>query len=511
MHTKRTIFIIITIVFIPLLFFRCTKKEKEEVTVIQPEAVEIEVDVPQVHWEKSIGVLPVKSESMSLVKNSLADLVSSRLYSDLSKIQGLKVYSPVTSELVDQSILQADYLLKTDITEEEEEQMSIQVQLIDAKKEVNRPAKIYGETFHSLFAVEEGAAKTVAEKLGYTMGTGESISLETTSPEVRKLYLEAQGFQVQGKRESVNQAVEKYKEALRIDSTFTQAWIGLAESYLQIVYSGWDRNVVWPKLAHEASLKAVHYDSTQAEAYLMLGQVYLAWGDFKQAEQTYKKALKINNNLDQAWIGLGQIYSQFGLYEASLKVFDKALSLKPDDAGVSLNYAMILVGLRQYKESEKVFRRILTIHPEEQYFHSFLALTQFYQDNISNAASEIQLGLKSEVYRPFSHAVLGMIYTKQGKLDEALSEVELEVKPYVGNNGSLASAVAAIYALLKRDGQAVQWLEKAIQFGYREYPWVMNDPNFKDLHNDGRFIQLMEKVKENWKKNMELYNREGSA
>ena len=257
MHTKRTVFIFITIIFITLHFFRCAKNEKEEVTFIQPEAVEVKVDVPQVHWEKSIGVLPVKSESMSLVNSSLADLVSNRLYYDLSRIQGLKVYSPVTSELVDQSILQADYLLKTNIAEEEEEQMSIQIQLVDAKKEDDRTSGIYEETFHSLFAVEESAAGTVAKKLGYTLDTRESVSLETTSPEVRKLYLEAQALRIQEKRESVNQAVEKYKEALRIDSTFTQAWIGLAESYLQIVYSGWDRNVVWPKLAHEASLKAV--------------------------------------------------------------------------------------------------------------------------------------------------------------------------------------------------------------------------------------------------------------
>ncbi len=509
MNTKRTFFMVITFMFITLIILQCAKKEKQAPVLIQSEAIEVQVDVPQVHWEKSIGVLPLKSETMSLINSSLTDLVSSALYSDLSKIHGLKVYSPTTVELVDQSMLQADYLLTTNITEEDEEQMSIQVQLIDAKKD--NADRIYGETFHSLFAVEEGAAKTVAEKLGYRMDTGESVSLETTSPEVRKLYLEAQALRIREKRESVNQAVEKYKEALRIDSTFTQAWVGLAESYLEIVHRGWDRNLVWQRLANEASLKAVHYDSTQADGYLMLGQVYLAWGDFKKAEQSFKKALQINSNLDEAWIGLGQIYSQFGLYDASLKVLNKALSLKPDDIGVSLNYGMILVGIKKYKEGENVFRRILTIHPEEQYFHSFLALTQYYQDNISGAANEIQLGLKSEVYRPFSHAVLGMIYAKQGKLDDSLGEVEIEVKPYVGNNGSLASAVAAIYALLKRDGQAVQWIEKAMQFGYHEYPWVMNDPNFKNLRDDDRFVQLMEKMKENWKKNMELYNVGGTA
>ena len=102
MNINKSIFVIFMIIIV--LFSQCAKKEKEKDIIIQPEAVEIEVDVPETQWEKSIAVLPLKSENISLNSGYLADLVSNRLYSDLSKIQNLKVYSPATAELVNQSI-----------------------------------------------------------------------------------------------------------------------------------------------------------------------------------------------------------------------------------------------------------------------------------------------------------------------------------------------------------------------------------------------------------------------
>ena len=92
------------------------------------------------------------------------------------------------------------------------------------------------------------------------------------------------------------------------------------------------------------------------------------------------------------------------------------------------------------------------------------------------------------------------------EIDQALGEVELEVKPHVGNNGSLATAVAAVYTLMERNGLALEWLEKAVSWGYAEYSWLANDPNFKTLHQDERFIRFMETLKKAWDENRMRYS-----
>ena len=162
--------------------------------------------------------------------------------------------------------------------------------------------------------------------------------------------------------------------------------------------------------------------------------------------------------------------------------------------------------MQEYGTAEAELRRVLRIHPDKAYFHSFLALARYYQDDFEEATRELNQGFRAESYRPFSHAVKAMIHVKQGRLDDALGEVEMEVKPYVGNNASLATAVAAVYVLLNRNGEAIQWLEKAVSWGYKEYLWLAYDPNFKELMGDERFHHILDGLKKTWEENMRRYN-----
>jgi hypothetical protein len=41
----------------------------------------------------------------------------------------------------------------------------------------------------------------------------------------------------------------------------------------------------------------------------------------------------------------------------------------------------------------------------------------------------------------------------------------------------------------------LKWLEKAIQRGNENYPWFESDPNWSALHDDPRFLELMDQIK----------------
>ena len=290
-----------------------------------------------------------------------------------------------------------------------------------------------------------------------------------------------------------------------MDSTFAPASVALAESYLQINRSGWDHKPLWLRLAQQASFNAIQLDPDLAEAYLQLGEVYLAWGDARQAEEKFRETLRINPNLSEAWAGLGHIFLQYGLYEPCMEVYDRALTLNPGDVSVSLSRAMILNGWKRFEEAERELRTVLNLNSDKKYIHTFLALTLHYLGDYKRAEKEIEFGMESGEYIPLAHAVLGMINARTGRLDDALGKVELEVKPHVHNNASLATAVAAVYALLNQNGQAMTWLEKAASWGYKEYIWLANDPNFDGLREDERFLQFLETMKTQWEINMQRY------
>jgi tetratricopeptide (TPR) repeat protein len=307
-------------------------------------------------------------------------------------------------------------------------------------------------------------------------------------------------------REQIDLAIQKFKEVLRMDTTYVPAHLALTDAYLKIVNEQWDRNPVWLRLAQDAAQKAMQIDQGSAEGYLRLGNIYLMRGDFKHADEEFRKALKYNSNLEYGWIGLGKVFSHFGLYYPCLEAYDKALSLNPKNSEVTMSRAMILTGLGKYSKAEEEIQRAIRFQSNKVYLNSFLALVKYYLDDLKEAERNVQIGIKSQEYLPFSHAVLAMIYAKKGEFDKALAEVELEVKPFAGNDASLASAVAAVYSLLGRNGQAIQWLEKAVSWGYGEYPWLANDPNFRGMRGDERYNKILNEMKQVWEYNMSQYS-----
>ncbi|MBN2029826.1 tetratricopeptide repeat protein [bacterium] len=503
---KKQVFI--GFIFLAIIILFSCGKEKEEKSVEDlfyplDESI-VKVDVPQVSWEESIAVVPPDDQQDHIQDDPFSILFHAELVSRLSETAEFKIVTPPTEEWIDQENLKVDYILKN-----KRERDRWMLQLVSTQNDSVLWADYHRTDAESILTVTEQVSANITTLLKGDYDRIYPLEETAATPQITELYLEAKSHLLRGTREEIDLAVEKFKTILRIDTTYTPAYLGLAESYLKITNDLSDPNPVWLRLAQDASLKAVQLDPNLGEGYLRLGQVYLARGDFLHAEQAFRQTVKINANAEEAWIGLGQIYSHFGLYQPCLEVYDRALSLNPADASVLLSRALIHIGFTQYREAEEDIQRLLRIHPEDLFYHSFLGLVLYYQNHFTGALNALRTGVQSDAYRSFSHAVLGMVYAKQGLLDDALAEVELEVKPYVGHDGSLATAVAAVYTLIRQNGQAVQWLEKAVDWGYREYPWLANDPNFIDLHQDERFVTLLTRIKAVWEENMRLYSPEG--
>lgn len=82
-------------------------------------------------------------------------------------------------------------------------------------------------------------------------------------------------------------ALSAYKEAVRLDPDFTEAYIGLGASYMALQ--------MWEK-AIEALIRATQSDYEFAEGHFLLGLAYLAKGEIQSAEEEYKILRELKNN-----------------------------------------------------------------------------------------------------------------------------------------------------------------------------------------------------------------------
>jgi tetratricopeptide (TPR) repeat protein len=131
--------------------------------------------------------------------------------------------------------------------------------------------------------------------------------------------------------DALNKAEKIYHQALEYDSTYAQAWAGLAMVY-------WDKHYQDTYFATNfldsvmilADI-AISNDNQIAEAYSLKGDYYRENGKYQQASEEYEKSIKINPNYWQAYRGQAEMYGTYS--RNAVKAFENmnmALKLNHD-------------------------------------------------------------------------------------------------------------------------------------------------------------------------------------
>ena len=90
--------------------------------------------------------------------------------------------------------------------------------------------------------------------------------------------------------------------------------------------------------------------------------------------------------------------------------------------------------------------------------------------------------------------ILGELYTRIKRYSEGL-KLDRKLVRLKPENPTAHYNLACSYALLERRAEAVRNLKDAIEKGYNDFKWMMQDQDLKGLHNYTKFKQILEKHK----------------
>ena len=94
---------------------------------------------------------------------------------------------------------------------------------------------------------------------------------------------------------------------------------------------------------------------------------------------------------------------------------------------------------------------------------------------------------------------LGDAYTKRGYHEKGL-EVDLRLSRLRPKDPTVFYNLACSYSLLGQIGSALESLEKALALGYRDFRFLLSDPDMENLRKDSRFTQLLQKFRKGKKR-----------
>jgi hypothetical protein len=90
--------------------------------------------------------------------------------------------------------------------------------------------------------------------------------------------------------------------------------------------------------------------------------------------------------------------------------------------------------------------------------------------------------------------ILGGLYTKTGRIEDGL-RMDRRLVRLQPHNSTARYNLACSLALCRRRSDAIRALKQAVELGYRDFDWMLHDPDLEALKSHPEFVALLEQVK----------------
>jgi serine/threonine-protein kinase len=359
---------------------------------------------------------------------------------------------------------------------------------------------------HDIITLQDEIASKIVEGLKVRISQSEQEQLSrpvTTHAEAYELALRGKHLLIKStfqtyRKEHLDDAVRMFKEALTLDPNFAQAWAGLGRCYTNYVIRGLGGSTYY-ELAEEAFDRALSLDETLIDARIFRVYICLFKGQKQRAREEMKGLLQRAPNDATVHAVAANLYRWDGLYEAALQQYSTRITLFPVAAPEGYSgRARIFTYQGDYDKAITEFKKGLAIEPQHAGLRSFLAETLYYTGEVDEAMELLNETLQSNPNVQYTHLFLAMCLVKKGKIEQARRLIDEQVIGFAEADGDGAFWLGSLWALLGEKGEAIRWLQKAIEIGYENYPWFERNPNLDSLREEPQLRELIDGLRIRW-------------
>jgi serine/threonine-protein kinase len=454
------------------------------------------------HVINSVAILPFVNGSHNPNAEYLSDGLTESIISSISQLPNLKVMSRsavfrykgqnIDAQEVGRKLGVGAVLMGT--VDQIGDSLIIKTELID----VSDGSQLWGEQYNrkisDLISVQQEISWKISKRLRLRL-TGEDekriTKHYTENTEAYQLYLKGRYFWNKRDKESLNNGIRSFQDAIKIDPGYALAYSGMADSYALLADIGAVApNEAMPR-AKAAAERAIELDNELAEGYTSLAFVKLSYDwAWPAAESDFKRALELNPNYATAHQWYASYLLQMGRYDDATEEIKRAQQLDPLSLIINANKGYYLYFARQYDDAIEQYRKTLEIDPNFGVGRFYLAQAYVQKKMYGEAIAEFQKLITTPGDDLETAAALGYAYAQSGRRAEAqkiLTEIiELSKTRYVS-----PLYIATIHTGLGERDQAIEWLYKAYDARHPGLVLIKVDPMFDSLRGDERFQQLL--------------------
>ena len=318
--------------------------------------------------EQSVAVMPCKDLSAPDVPTPLTQGFAEEIIVGLTKLPDLRVINVASViellarkadiETIGETLNVATVLECT--LQLMGETVRVRAQLVEAAtgdvlwalESIDGPAA-------DLFSIQDSVARAVADQLQVVLAVGEDTPLvaqATTVPGAHDAYMLGRYLWNQRTGESVLAAIEQFDRAVRLDSTYAEAYIGLADSYLVLDYYTEDVDFATHiELGLDAARTANKLSPDLGETHAAVAWGLFGQGHWDEAEEEFEAAIALSPGYASGHQWFGNLLRYTGRAEAAIAHHERAVELDPLSKVISLELGRALLISGRIEEAVQRF------------------------------------------------------------------------------------------------------------------------------------------------------------
>ena len=237
-----------------------------------------------------------------------------------------------------------------------------------------------------------------------------------------KHYLQGQGYLYRFDHgDNINNAVQAFEKAIAIDSSYGDAYVGLAQSQRKSFVKTKDSSLLALMADTINNLSAV--DENHILLSYLRAELKLNTGDYESAVKLFTESINLKNQFLSAYLGLSDAYMQLGKFSQAEQVLLTAYELMPNNSSVLLELGVFYLSNGSYSQAVEYFE-LLALHAPNNYLaYLNISVSYYLNDEINKAILAVQKSLKIHKSAD-GFANLGTYYFIQRKFNEAVIAYE---------------------------------------------------------------------------------------
>ena len=441
------------------------------------------------HDKPSIAVLAFKNLSTEKDQEYFSDGVAEEILNALARVPGLRVPGRTSSFYFkgkDAKLEDIGRELKVDhVLEGSVRRSGSKVRVSAEVVKIGTGERVWSQSFDreltDIFAIQDEIARSAVDAVRVKLLRGQQALAREYQPknqEAYQSYLLGRHFRRSLSRDSNRRAIEALQKAVELDPNYPQAWAALGGAYVGAGTHGAPFAEVRRK-AHVAVSRAIELAPDLPDVLAVRAGLRLADWDWTGAKADLDRALEIDPENAEAFHWMGEYLAWMGRLPELVAWDRRWVDREPLSSGAWNNLGVDYWFLSRFDEAEAAFSRAEEVDPS-------LKLAANRGSLLLNAGrpGEALDVCKTPFCRAMAHHALGDAGESQKALDELLAKPE----------GDSRYLIARFYSFRGETDRAFEWLELAREGHVRMLNSLKVDPNFRPLHSDPRWAELLRKM-----------------